>query len=86
MNANEITGASKVITAEYLVKNMTEENGFSKFAKSEAKIWKGGEKVRIYFARNQYVEINEDGTLIICGQCFRVGPELRKAGFTTTAI
>lgn len=86
MNATEIKGASKIHTAEYMVKHMTEENGYSKFAKSEAKIWQGGEKVRIYFERKQYVEINDDGSLIICGQCFRVGPELRKAGFETTAI
>ena len=86
MNASEIKGAEKIHTAEYLVKHMTEENGFSKFAKPAAKIWTGGEKVRIYFARKQYVEINDDGSLIICGHCYRVGPEFRAAGFTTTAI
>ena len=86
MNANEITGASKIITAEYLVKNMTEANGYSKYIREDAKIWQGGEKVRIYMGRKDYIEINDDGSLTIKGMCYRAGPELRKAGFNTTAI
>ena len=86
MNANEITGATKIIIAEYLVKNMTVENGYSKYIREDAKIWKGGEKVRIYMARKDYIEINEDGSLIIKGMCYRAGPELRKDGFAPTAI